>query len=151
MCKGCQPIHLFTDSKYARDVLLSQSSKSTNFYLIEDIKAIATRLTRNYHIPNFLHRIPSHIERTMYGLHRIWGNYYADVAAENARNRSQERDTSRQTGAARENIYTAVLNMLEAISMLLEKASPDGPSSQEDDFDAPVDASQGSSQEPSDT
>ena len=109
------------------------------------------RLSRNHNIPVFLHWIPSHVERTMYGIHRIWGNYYADVEAEHARKRSQARDTVRQTTSVRENTYAAVLEMLETVNVLLEKSQPDGPSSQEDDFDAPVDASQGSSQELSDT
>ena len=154
LCPQSRPIHIFTDSKYTREVLLSPNNKSINFYLIDDIKAIATRLNRNHNIPISLHWIPSHIEKTMYGTRHIWGNYYADIQAENARKRTRDSDTNRQTHAVRENIYAATLNMLEAITALLKessRSSPDGPSSQEDDFDAPVDASQGSPQELFDT
>ena len=154
------PKHIFTDSKYARDILLSPNHKKTNFLLVDDTKSIATRLLRDQQIPVTIHWIPSHIEKTSVGTYYIWGNHYADKQADIAQKISKGSDTCRQTKSVRENVLTCVLHLLESIGERLNIAtekqqgppsSPDGPSSQEDDFDVSVDASQGSAYDPSDT
>ena len=127
---------------------------------MDDTQSIATRLLRDQQIPVTIHWIPSHIERNSLGTYYIWGNHYADKQADIAQKLSKESDTCRQTKSVRENVVTCVLHLLESIDERLNIAtakqqespsSPDGPSSQEDDFDVSVDASQGSAYEPSDT
>ena len=140
------PVHLFTDSKYSRQVLLDDAPRRKNFYLIEDIKNLASKLRFDLGMPISIHWIPSHIQHTIYGTRHIEGNRCADELAEQAREMSENTDNCNQTSHVRTQIQVSVTQLLRGIEQKLTPddqaaVSSDGPSSQGDDFDY-LDASQ---------
>ena len=149
------PIHIFTDCQYARNVLLSTTAKKKNFLLIDNIKDLASKLRYDLDMPVYIHWIPSHIEKTIYGIRPIIGNQKADKHAEDARNMSTDEDTCNQTSVIRAHIFKKVTTLLRRIDHLLhpDNVPPtpflDGPS--HDDFDVQIDASQEFSQNSCDT
>jgi len=76
------PVHIFTDSMFTQNILFSTNNSNKHFYIIEEIKNYAKKLT-NFKFT--LHWIPSHIEYTEYGKIPIKGNFKADKLAEIAR------------------------------------------------------------------
>ena len=126
------PIHIFTDSKYARETLLDFSPRKKNFYVIEDTKNLCRKL---------------HIEKTIFGIRYIEGNREADELASSACRMSDDNDVLNQTANVFTKMQSCITRLLKEIEEKLapdEEAMPtlDGPSSQGDDFDAQVDASQ---------
>ena len=141
------PIHIFTDSRYSQNILTAYSVRRKNFYLIEDIRNLATQLRYDYNMPVSIHWVPSHIENTVHGRRPIEGNVRADELAEEARIMSTETDAKNQTSYVRSQIQKGVTSLLLGIERLLspndeDNSNPDGPSLHRDDFDVHVDASQ---------
>ena len=75
-------MHIFTDRLGALTALGNCKIPRKNFYLIEEIKNLADRLSDRFKF--HLHWIPSHIERTSHGFRPIQGNVRAEQLADEA-------------------------------------------------------------------
>ncbi|GMU74483.1 MAG: hypothetical protein AMXMBFR44_6790, partial [Candidatus Campbellbacteria bacterium] len=144
-------IRLFTDSQYARYVLLSTKPLRTHFYLVESIKALAARLRYDNAAPVSIHWVPSHIEWTAYGWRPIHGNRLADKLAEAARIRCTADSTGHQTSVKRCKLQSAISRSLANIEHVFKQTKDSKPNNgpSHDDFD--LDASQESPSDSSDT
>ena len=133
-------IRVYTDSQYARDVLIAAYTPRHHAYLVESIKALGAKLRYDHASPVTIHWIPSHIELTAWGRLPIYGNCRADKLAENARRRSSSDSTCRQLSQQRTKLQAAISRSLAEIEKLFkpQDENADGPSC--DDFD--TDASQ---------
>ena len=92
-------------------------------------------------------KIPSHIEKTIYGIRPIEGNHLANQLAEEARDMTDDADAHNQTHFVRQQIRESVTRLLRGIERLPspnddDTHNPDDPCPQGDDFDDQVDASQ---------
>ena len=128
-------VHLFTDSQYAQEVLLSTKISKKHFLLVETIRGLGWQLANERGIHVHVHWVPSHIEKTLGKGRSIKGNKKADEQAETARNASKDIHTPLQTTKQRERLLKAIGDTLQAINGLLpaEKPQPqNGPSP--DDF-----------------
>lgn len=135
LTKAGDTVHLFTDSQYAQNALLSCDIPKKNFFLIESIRAIGWRLIEEQNIYVQVHWVPSHIENTHDGECPIIGNARADKLAEAAREKSTSQDTRLQTTKKREKLIAIVGRTLHSIQQKLsaqEENPQNGPSN--DDF-----------------
>lgn len=71
-------VHIFTDSFNTQYSLCRETIPETDFTLVEEIKNLAERLTKQFSLT--IHWIPSHIEMTSFGK-PIQGNIAADKLA----------------------------------------------------------------------
>ena len=115
--------------------------------MIEDTKNLCRKLQYDFNMPVSIHWIPSHIEKTIFGIRYIEGNREADELASSACRMSDDNDVLNQTANVFTKMQSCITRLLKEIEEKLapdEEAMPtlDGPSSQGDDFDAQVDASQ---------
>jgi len=133
-----QAVRVYTDSQYARKVLLAPRPPRNNFFLIESILSIGARLKYDLCTEVTLHWIPSHIEMTAFGWLPIQGNCDADKLAETARLRSRSEHSPRQVEVVRSKTRKAISDFLKTMEKLFrppkELIPPNG-SSTTDDFD----------------
>ena len=133
------PIHIFTDSKYAFNILCKKFLPKKNFLLIEEIKNTYSFLQANFDIA--IHWIPSHTEKTSIGIRPIKGNERADELAEAAQRRSSLDLYDNDINMIRKAIMRQSANLISNIDKLLKSSSginpidhTDGPSTSVDDF-----------------
>jgi len=125
-------IHIFTDSLNTLRALCNPTIPEKLFYLTEDIRNLAQILHPRFKF--IIHWIPSHIERTSFGIKPIHGNIEADRLAKEAQNRASVLDTSYNICIIRDKIFDYSASLISAIDrLIISKSVPcDGPSS--DDF-----------------
>ena len=125
-------IHIFTDSLNTVRTLCNPTIPEKLFNLTEDIKNLAQILYPRFKL--IIHWIPSHIERTSFGIRPIHGNVEADRLAKQAQNQAAVSETLNNIGIIRDRIFDYSASLTAAIDRLIvSKSVPcDGPSS--DDF-----------------
>jgi len=129
---GCE-VHFFTDNAFTRTSLCDSVLPKTHFFLIQDIKHLASSLTSSHRF--LIHWIPSHIDKHTYGQFRIAGNCCADRLAGEAQVLSTELPDIPSIEIIREKILDESALLTWSITNLLDLSSAppsDGPSS--DDF-----------------
>ena len=140
-----EPIHIFTDSKYALNACSSTNLRRKNFHIIQEIQNYAYKFKHaDSRFTTTLHFVPSHIENTGKGKTHT-GNYYADKLANEGRIDSEPENTSLFIENIREKILDATLNFIKKIDDEIEifdcESTPRGPPAVvADDFDASIDA-----------
>ena len=126
-------VHFFVDNIFARDSLCDTKLPRKHFFLIQDIKHVASsiKFTRRF----FIHWIPSHVDKYTQGQFAITGNQQADKLAGNAQ-RITESLSHFPAGVEdiRERIMEESVKLTWRIRNMLKFGipTPDGPSS--DDF-----------------
>ena len=131
-----EKVHFFVDNIYARDALCNTLIPRKYFFLIQDIKHIASVIQIDHDL--FIHWIPSHLETHTSGQFYIPGNCHADRLANIAREQAQAFIDTDQNFHSHESIRNQILqeaaSLIWTISTLLEENDnfSDGPSS--DDF-----------------
>ena len=133
-------IHIFTDSQYSRDALLSAMPHRKNFLLIESALALGAKLHFDLQAPVTLHWVPSHIEKTIQGYLPIEGNCKADKLAQAARKRCRPESSKQQTIRIQAALQNAISDCLQALQKIFrpekEEHNSDGPPTDDFAFDA---------------
>ena len=100
-------IHIFTDSLNTVRTLCNTLLPERLFYLTEDIRNLAQILYPRFKF--IIHWIPSHIERTSFGIKPIHGNIEADRLAKEAQNQAAVLVTSNNTASSEIRFLTTAL------------------------------------------
>jgi len=111
------PTHVHTYSMYSQQILCDILIPEIHFFLIEEIKNIAERLTS--HFKFIIHWIPSHIEKTSIGPGPIIGNALADTLANSAQQLATSLDTANNITDIRHKILCKTASLISNIDTLL--------------------------------
>ena len=118
-------LSIFTDSTYVQDRLTDPMNPRQNFYIIQEILHLATRLQQQRQASLVVHKIPAHLGARSLGLYNIPENTNVDHEAKRARNNPRPFLSAPQT---RQQTLHLCAWLLMGISNQLDPPD-DGPSS----------------------